>query len=194
MLKRILLAAWLACCGSLPAFATSVLPVDLGQLVDSAGVSFQGTVVDNRTGRDPQTGMLVTMTTFRVDDVLKGDVPSSYTIKQIGGTDSTTGMTCRAHGIPTFDLGQTYVVFLPRPSAAGFSSPIGLGQGRFQVLDGETGPEVANGRDFRDLTANVPGLELPAHASAKAASDKPMRRLGLDDFKQMVRKHAGGQR
>jgi hypothetical protein len=62
------------------------------------------------------------------------------------------------------------------------------------VLDGETGPEVANGRDFRDLTANARAWSCHAHASAKAASDKPMRRLGLDDFKQMVRKHAGGQR
>jgi hypothetical protein len=123
MLKRILLAAWLACCGSLPAFATSVLPVDLGQLVDSAGVSFQGTVVDNRTGRDPQTGMLVTMTTFRVDDVLKGDVPSSYTIKQIGGTDSTTGMTFRAHGIPHLSIWANVRGLSSAPVGCGILEP-----------------------------------------------------------------------
>ena len=69
-MKRILLAAWLALSSALPAFATSVLPLDLGQIIDQAAVAFQGTVVDVRSGRDPQTGMLVTLTTFRVDDVL----------------------------------------------------------------------------------------------------------------------------
>ena len=171
MLKRILLAAWLAVSAALPAFATSVLPLDLGQVIDQSAVAFQGTVVDNRSGRDPQTGMLVTMTTFRVDDVLKGNVPGTYTVKQIGGEDSTTGMRFKAMGVPTFTVGQSYVVFMAGVSSAGFSSPIGLGQGRFQILDGEAGPEVENGRDFREMTANLPNLELPAQAKAKAAAD-----------------------
>ena len=193
MLKRILLAAWLAVASAAPALATSVLPLDLGQVIDQAAVAFQGTVTDVRTGLDPQTGMLVTMTTFRVDDVLKGDVPSSYTVKQIGGEDAATGRRFKALGVPTFSRGQTYVLFMAGVSSAGFSSPIGLSQGRFQVTDGEAGPEVENGRDFREMTANLPSLQLPAQASAKAAADKPVHRVGLADFKAMIRKHAGAK-
>ncbi len=193
MLKRILLAAWLALSSALPALATSVLPLDLGQIIDQAAVAFQGTVVDVRTGRDPQTGMLVTLTTFRVDDVLKGDVPASYTIKQVGGEDSATGMKFKAFGVPTYAVGQSYVLFMNGVSSAGFTSPVGLHQGRFQVLDGDAGAEVGNGGDFRDLTANHADLELPPQAKAKAAADVPLRRIGLADFKAMVRKHAGAK-
>ena len=191
MLKRILAAFLFATAAALPAFATSVLPVDLGQMIDQAAVAFEGTVVDVRTGRDPQTGLLVTMTTFRVDDVLKGDVPGSYTIKQIGGSDSTTGMRFKAFGVPTYNVGQTYVLFMNGVSTAGFTSPVGLSQGRFQVVDGEAGPEVGNGHDFRQLTENHPDLQLPPQARA---SNAPVKRIGLVDFKAMVRKHAGAKK
>jgi hypothetical protein len=193
MFKRILLAAWLALAGALPALATSVLPLDLGQVIDQSAVAFEGTVVDSRTGRDPQTGLLVTFTTFRVDDVLKGNVSSTHTIKQIGGEDASTGRGYVVHGVPRFAMGQSYVVFMTSVSSAGFSSPIGLAQGRFEVLDGESGREVGNGRDFREFTANVPDLELPPQAKAKAAVGNPVNRIGLADFKAMVRKHAGAK-
>ena len=193
MLKRILLASWLAVVSALPAFATSVLPLDLGQVIDQAVVAFQGTAVDVTTGKDPQTGMLVTLTTFRVDDVLKGSLPATYTIKQIGGTDAAAGITFKAHGVPTYTVGQSYVLFMNGVSSAGFTSPVGLHQGRFQVLGGDAGFEVGNGGDFREMTANHPDLELPPTAKASAGADKPVRRIGLDDFKAMVRKHAGAK-
>ena len=193
MLKRILLASWLAVFSALPAFATSVLPLDLGQVIDQAVVAFQGTAVDVKTGKDPQTGMLVTLTTFRVDDVLKGSVPAMYTIKQIGGTDASAGLTFKAYGVPSYTVGQSYVLFMNGVSSAGFTSPVGLHQGRFQVVDGDAGPEVGNGGDLREMTANTPDLELPPAAKAKAGIDKPVRRVGLDDFKAMVRRHAGAK-
>jgi hypothetical protein len=192
MFKKIFLAAWLAIAAALPAFATTVLPLNLGEVIDQATTAFQGTVVDNRSGRDPQTGMLVTFTTFRVDDVLKGDVPATYTIKQIGGEDASSNTKFRIHGVPTFTVGQSYVVFMAGVSQAGFSSPIGLTQGRFTIETGDSGLEVGNGNDFRELTANMPDVELPAQAGEKAQG-KPVRRIGLSDFKQMVRKHAGSK-
>jgi len=189
MLKRILLAAWLAFSCALPAFATSVLPLDLGQIIDMSAIAFQGTVVDVKTGKDPQTGMLVTLTTFRVDDVLKGDVPASYTVKQIGGEDSSTGVKFKAFGVPTYTVGQSYVLFMNGVSSAGFTSPVGLQQGLFPILDGEADTEVAGG-DFRVLTEDTPDLVLPEQAKA---GNKPVNRIGLSDFKAMVRRHAGAK-
>ncbi len=192
MFKRILFAAWLALALAAPALATSVIPLDLGQIVDGSAVAFQGVCTENRTGRDPRTGLIATMTTFRVDDVLKGDVPATYTIKQIGGEDTGGNIKFKVHGVPEFKVGRSYVVFLNGVSSAGFSSPVGLSQGSFEILPGANGPEVANGRDFRDLTANT-ALALPAQARAKAAT-VPVRRLDLQDFKQMVRQHLGDQK
>jgi hypothetical protein len=188
MLKRILVAAWLAVFTAVPAFATSVLPLDLGQVIDQAAVAFQGTVTDVKTGKDPQTGLLVTMTTFRVDDALKGELGATYTVKQIGGEDTETNMRFKAFGVPSYTVGESYVLFFNGVSSAGFTSPVGLQQGRFLIKDGEVG----NGRDFRDLTANT-NIVLPAHA-AKAAADRAVSRLGLDDFKRIVRARAGSKR
>jgi hypothetical protein len=160
------------------------------QVIDQAAVAFQGTVTSTKTGRDPQSGLLVTMTTFRVDDVLKGEVPASYTIKQIGGEDAAAGLKFKVQGVPTYAVGQSYVLFMHGVSKQGFSSPVGLSQGRFQVLDAEGGgAEVESGRDFRDMSA---GLELPAEAKTRAAG-APHNRMGLADFKSMVRKHAGAK-
>lgn len=189
MLKRIFVAAWLAVCAAVPAFATSVLPLDLAQVIDRSAVAFQGTCIDNRTGRDPQSGLLVTLTTFRVDDVLKGEAGATYTVKQIGGEDSAAGLHFKVHGVPKYTLGQSYVLFMRGVSSAGFSSPVGLSQGRFLIQDGEAGAEVGNGRDFRDLTVNT-DIQLP---EAKVAG-KPLHRIGLDEFKQLVRKHVGRAR
>ena len=190
MFKKILLTVWLALALTVPALATSVIPLNLAQLVDGSAVAFQGVCIDNRTGRDPQTGVLVTMTTFRVDDVLKGNVPATYTIKQIGGDDTEANIKFRVYGVPAFKAGQGYVVFLAGVSSAGFSSPVGLSQGSFEIVQGAQGPEVGNGRDFRELTAST-RFALPGQAQAKVASSKPVNRLDLQDFKQMVRDHLG---
>ena len=193
MFKHIVLAAWLAIAAAAPAFATSVKELDLAQIVDDAPIAFQGSVVDTSTGRDPRTGMIVTLTTFRVDDVLKGDVAGTYTIKQIGGVDAAAGIGYKAYGVPTFTKGSSYVVFMTSVSSIGFSNPIGLSQGRFAIEDSGEGLEVGNGRDFTELAANMRGVELPAAAKAKAAAGKPVMRMNLADFKAMVRKHAGSK-
>jgi hypothetical protein len=189
MYKRILLAMWLAAASFAPAFATTILPLDLGQIVDQSANAFEGTVTDNRTGRDPQTGMLVTLTTFQVHDVLKGQPGATFTIKQIGGSSKDEGLHYRVQGVPRFEVGESYIVFLPGISSAGFSSPVGLSQGRFSIADGPQGREVSNGRDFREMTENVAGMVLPEQARAKAKADLPVRKLGLDEFKDMVRGH-----
>jgi hypothetical protein len=85
-------------------------------------------------------------------------------------------------------------VFLYGTSEAGFSSPVGLDQGRFLISDEAAGPEVTNGRDFRDLAQKLDAV--PASAQARLNSSSPVKRLGLDDFKKIVRDraaaHAGG--
>jgi len=187
LLAAYALAAYLSLFGAF-ARASSVLPVDLDGLVHGAGVAFQGTVTDVHSDRDPQTGWIVTYVTFRVDDALKGSVGASYTMKQIGGR-LANGETYRVDGVPTYALGHSYVVFLHSPSSLGLSSPVGLSQGKFDVAQTANGAEVSNGRDFREMTANIPLDALPPAARAKMElkSAGKVRSLGLDDFKQLVR-------
>jgi len=79
MIARFLLAL-AASLAVLTAHATSVLPLYLDEIVDSAAVAFEGTVISNRTTRDEATGLVVTYTTFKVHEALKGTPGETYTI------------------------------------------------------------------------------------------------------------------
>ena len=176
----------------LPAHATSVRPLYLDEVIDTAAVAFEGTCVENRTEVDPATGFVVTYTTFQVSDVLKGQVGAMHTIKQIGGTlPGSNRIERRIDGIPTFAVGQDYVLFLHGVSSIGFSSPVGLSQGRFGIRV-EHGKRVAgNGRDFRELASRMRG-QLPARAASRLQSmEAPATEMDVEEFKQAVRNHVG---
>lgn len=174
-----------------PAQAASVVPLYLDEIVDQSAVAFQGTCTGNRSERDPHTGMVVTYTTFEVHDVLKGEIGSVYTVKQMGGVLPSEGLGFKMEGVPTFEEGRGYVVFFAGVSRLGFSSPIGLSQGRFSVIADRDRHQVTNGRDFKELTARMGPQALPKSAQAKFGAAGEVRELGLDEFKTMVRGRTG---
>jgi hypothetical protein len=188
-------------CGLLLAFAaianaTTVIPLYLDELIDQSTVAFEGTCIANRTELDPATHLVVTYTTFEVRDVLKGTVGATHTIKQVGGTlaGGEESGSFKIRGIPTFAVGGDYVVFLAGVSDAGFSSPIGLSQGRFTVSGPAGARRVANGRDFKDMTSRM-AQRLPQTALEKMqAAPGASMNMGLADFKQAVRGHVGAMK
>lgn len=195
MLKQFFAACLLGLALAGPAGAVTVRPLPLDEIIDTATVAFQGTCIGNRTERDEATNLVVTYTTFAVKDVLKGAVQSTHVVKQIGGKMPAGESSFRVAGVPTFVVGEDYVVFLAGISAAGFSSPIGLAQGRFTVQQDASGQRVSNGRDFREMTAGMPSVVLPeAAARVPGKAPAPVRHLGLDKFKQLVRERVGGAR
>lgn len=195
MIKRILISALLALSIALPAQAMSVIPLDLNDIVANATTAFQGRCTANRTERDAQTGLIVTYTTFEVQETLKGQVGVTHTIKQIGGElagNQGQVKISRVEGVPTFKVGETYVIFLYGVSTAGFSSPVGLSQGKFNVQSGPSGLEVGNGRDFREMSARIPVQQIPAGAQIRLQQTPgPVDKMNLDDFKQLVRQQTG---
>ena len=93
-------------------------------------------------------------------------------------------------GVPKFVVGEEYVVFLAGVSSLGFSSPVGLTQGRFAVQQSAAGKKISNGRDFRELTVRMPRAAMPVTSAYAGAAIK---QLGLDEFKQMARAQAGNR-
>ena len=191
-LGRFLAAACCAAAFLAPAYGASVIPLYLDEMIDTATVAFEGRVLENRVERDAATGFVVTYTTFEVREALKGHVGARHTIKQVGGTIDGD-VEFRVTGVPTFKEGAEYVVFLAGVSSKGFSSPIGLSQGRFGVITEEGVRKVANGRDFRDMTARMANMPGAARAKMQQAAD-PVRKMDLVDFKQLVRGRVGGAR
>lgn len=171
------------------ALAASVRPLDLDNLVDNATTVFQGRCVDTRSERDAANGMIVTLTTFQVDEVLKGDVASVHTIKQIGGRIGYE--VHRVDGMPAFTPGDEYVVFLYGVSSAGFSSPVGLAQGRFPVKAEGKVRVVGNGRDLREVLPPAARANLPESVQKRLDSAATeVEQMGLEEFKQLVRERA----
>lgn len=180
MFKHLLATSLLALGLIGPVGAASVREMQLDEIIDSSAIAFQGTCTGNRTERDPLTNFVVTYTTFEVKDVLKGTVQSTHTIKQIGGRMPAGELSFRVDGVPTFVIGEDYVVFLAGVSSAGFSSPVGLAQGKFMVQKNATGKTVTNGRDFREMTARMQLTIVPGEEALAASLD-------LDKFKQVAR-------
>jgi hypothetical protein len=93
-------------------------------------------------------------------------------------------MGFRVEGIPTFAVGQRYVVFLAGVSSAGFSSPIGLVHGQFAVTEDTTGPSVM----VRGATPDAgPGTSVLLAPGVSLSTG----RVSLDEFKQAVRARVG---
>lgn len=200
MFRKLLLIFLIWAVFALPARATSVLPLFLDEIVADAAVAFQGTCTENRSAYDSQTGFVVTYTTFAVTDVLKGTVGATHTIKQVGGHAGNRVYV--SEGTPSFTVGENYVVFLYGVSSAGFSSPVGLNQGRFSVRQTANGAVLSNGRDFKEMLRAGPSrrdkMRQAAPALPPVVREKlqqapgELNHLGLDEFKQIVRQQAGG--
>jgi len=134
--------------------AASVLPLNLNELLQGAQHVFVGTCITNNTVMDSTTQMMSTFTSFQVNDLLKGELSNTHTIKQIAQRVSTNKITMLFPSVPTFIVGQQYVVFIPQSSKLGYSSPVGLQQGSFDIIQEGQQAMVTNGRSFGDLLSS----------------------------------------
>lgn len=196
-----LLLALLLTTVSTAGHTTVVLPLSLEKMSQTAELIFEGHVTGTEVRFDERSQRVATFTTFSVSDVIKGNVGNEHTIKQIGGRLPGSDVELRIHGVPKFEVGQYYVIFLPAESRLGFTSPIGLSQGKFTITQINQQSVVSNGRTVDGLNdrstrerlgtqiivseqqhkaATTSGIEL------KAIAGKPTYST-LQDFKATVR-------
>lgn len=168
---------------SLPARATVVIPLSLQQVSERASLIFQGKVTDVDVRFDEVSQRVATYTTFAVQDVIKGEAGATHTVKQVGGQLPGSQFALRIHGVPRFNPGEEYVVFLPAPSRLGFASPVGLSQGAFSVVE-KNGVQVVSNH-YRSGAAT--STARPAASAAGKAARATSRFTALDDFKSTIR-------
>lgn len=165
------------------ASATSILPVSLEQLSTRAALIFYGRVISNESRKDEQSGRIATFTEFEVIDLIKGKTGATHTIKQIGGHLKDSGTIVHIYGVPEFLTGKEYVVFLPGKSRLGFSSPLGLQQGSFDVITAGGQQVVSNGRR---LSAQPEQASRSVHIPLAVTAGNPAQSR-LTDFINTVR-------
>lgn len=174
--------------------ATQVIPVNVSHLVSAAGVVFSGRCLSRRvevqTSDQFPRGLITTTYTFSIDRCIKGQCQgATYTFSQWGGRAeecAALGRSCPV-AMTQYVEGNDYVLFLaPTPR---LTSPIGLGQGVFDVVTTSAGTKMVRNAYFKSsLLANVP--DRPAItktlAAAKTRFDEAKSEMPLDDFFKVV--------
>jgi len=167
----------------LTSYATTVIPPSFDQLMTRAQVIFEGEVTGLRSqwiGEGSQH-RIVTYVTFKVDDALKGDPGTTYSMRMLGGT--VDDRTMEVSDAPKFKVGDHDVLFIEN-NGSQFIPLVGLQHGRFRVEKDSSGRQTlltGNGLPLADV--NQLGGKEETLAQSKAA-------LSLDDFKSIVRLRA----
>ena len=150
------------------ATATTVIPPTFDELVSRAEVIFEGEV----TGMQSQwigegsEHRIVTFVTFKVDETLKGNPGTVYSMRMLGGT--VDGQTMEVSDAPRFKVGDRDVLFIEH-NGSQFIPLVGIQHGRFRVqkddtvLTGENQPlaDVSQlGKDEMTMARSRPALSL----------------------------------
>jgi hypothetical protein len=143
-------------------------PLSLIEIVQASGKVFEGECIAERTGRDPDTGLLATWYDFKVIDGIHGDLGETVTVKQYGGSDGEISVYSP---VAKYEPGERVILFLYGESEVGFSSAIGFSQGKFSVQEHpETGIRtVTNGMPALTLFKEMDVALAPYGASGKMA-------------------------
>jgi hypothetical protein len=156
--------------------ATTVIPPTFDQLVKQAELIFQGIVTDARSVWEGEGGQrhIETYVTFKVDDNVKGDAGSSYTIRMLGGT--VGDQTMEVSDAPKFKIGDRDILFVEH-NYDQFVPLVGIDQGRFHVQhDDTTGRDiVVNGEGEPVKNLAKLGYETESVSAAEALTPEQLK-------------------
>ena len=180
-----------------PARASSLVPMNLPEMVGKADRIVVARAVDEWTGRD-ERGIPATITTFEISRALRGGPLRSLRVKQFGVTRvQPDGLAAWIDGMPRYERGREYLILLPPDSRLGFTMPVGAFQGVFEIRPMGGGREAAvNGVDNANL---LRGLDEAGLARLGIAADEfpfvsrgrgPMR---LEELEALIARLAGGR-
>ena len=130
------------------------IPLNLEQITHFADRVFAGTSVKTVEKLDPKTNIPVIEYTFKITEVIKDSRNKINNKKQITFRQWKP-ITEEAN----FPSGKRYIVFLNPDSKIGFTSPVGLWQGQFEIeeqkINGEKTLFVKNRFSNRGLARNL---------------------------------------
>ncbi len=149
MKRRVSLLASLAglALAGLPAQATTLEKLDLGDLVSRSDKVFRGTVVDVEQGSIRAGGGEIPAVTYRlrVEEMLKGSADSEsggakfVDVRMVGSIKAPLQVNGRVRSsvfrdVPRLNMGSDYLLFMTPRSEIGLSVTVGLGQGAFDIV------------------------------------------------------------
>ncbi len=152
--------AGLALLFSVPAGATSVKALGLAEMTGQADRIFYGQCLETEEDLD-ENGIPSTYVRFQVSRGVKGVSTGDEILVKFHGVQEramhvgegervvvpmrTAGLSSKAYRV-----GDDYLLFLYPESRLGFTSPIGAGQGRFEVLSDRSAVNPLGNRFLKD--------------------------------------------
>jgi hypothetical protein len=123
-------------------YATKLQHRNLEQMTKLSGRIFVGTCTAAVEEEEPLGSVTIPLTryTFQVEEMIKGELEDVEDVRQLGKMEGPGSVV----GMPMYKEGAKYLLFLLPDSQIGLTSPVGLFQGSFQVLeDPQTGQQQA---------------------------------------------------
>jgi len=148
--------------------ASLVLAMDLNELVNEAEIVALARVMSQRSSYD-ERGRIVTDVQMQVERAEKGDLApgASLVLRRLGG--SIEGVTMRIEGEPSFEDGETVLLFGSDPQRRSLLRPVGMSQGALRVFEQDGKRWVRSGtsdlalvrKSANGLTPQAAAVEAP---------------------------------
>ena len=170
--------------------ATRMLHRNAEEMVSLSERIFVGVCVSvEQKQLDLNNGSFMTYTeyTFEILQSIKGVSGEKIVLRQVGlakGPGSIIGM-------PTYETGEKYLLFLREDSEYGLTSPIGLGQGAFKIFKASNGADLAiNTFGNRGLFHRMDSKRLAKKTlkqEEKAMLNQTSGPVGLENFVGLIK-------
>ena len=142
--RAVLISLVIGAVTATPLFAATLAQMNLGDLCERAERIYRGTVVQTETGLvKAGGGEIPTITyTIRVDQAFKGEFDTVkgeqvVTLTTLGKIPPREVAGMKRFPVlpevPTLSMGESYLLFTTPPSGGNLASPVGLGQGKFDI-------------------------------------------------------------
>ena len=164
--------------------AQRTIRMNIERMVSDAALIVHGTVTNVESSADPQTHIIATSVTIAVLENFYGADQSTVTVKMVGG--KTSKKTVKFAEMPAFKVGEEIYSLFFAPSKYGFTSPVGMCQGKFTVqTDAATNKKVVrNAVNNARLFSNMKNISAVS-SSAISTTNESM--LGAEDFSKTIR-------
>ena len=119
------------------AYGGTIIPLTIKDLVTDSARIFRGYCVSAEMEMVEIAGAQIEATRyiFRTSEHLKGQQKGTVTFRQVGTSEKGINDLGRLVGLPVYEPGAEYVLFLLPESWADLTSPVGIAQGALLVRD-----------------------------------------------------------
>ncbi len=181
------------------ALATSVIPMNLADLVQRSQRVFEGTCIKISYGTVKDvagtTDIPVVHYTFQVRDDLKGVAAQTLILSHLDRFQDGRTFFVKPEmlGLPSYQIGAHYLLFLNQNTGNGLCAPMGMIQGVFEIDDHSAKNLAGNAHILEGMHEALANTAYANLGNRPLAAKDGQSGLPLDELKALVRDLMSGK-